>query len=286
MLSDALFLYCIKRMKNIFCALLISLLHCKVISLSTGGIFSIQAADLRRGSAFSRMAVLRLRGGESEIEIPSDETLTVEETDSKVPSSIHAGVTAEPSFSAISTLFGSIGKFYSSQLDLRPITTKSWTAGLIFALSDYLAQWIEKSKEEERSFDTKRLVFATIIGAFYFAPAAHYWYETIFRILPGKGLLSTLQKALLGQVFFGPSFTCIFFASSLIQNGTFSLANWGTKIRNDLPGAWLAGSAFWPLVDVISYTLIPVRLIPLFINICSLVWTIYLSIVANQGSGK
>lgn len=265
-------------MKNLFWALLISLLHCQILGLSVGGTLSIHARStgLRRGSSLrSTMAVLRLRGGESEVEIPADEP--------EKPR--HFGVATVPGFSAIVTLFGSMGKFYSSQLDLRPIITKSWTAGLIFALSDYLAQRIEKSTEES-SFDTKRMIFSIMIGALYFAPAAHYWYEAIFRFLPGKGLVSTLQKALLGQAIFGPSFTCIFFASSLMQNGTFSLANWGAKIRSDLPGAWLAGSAFWPLVDIISYSLIPVRMIPLFVNLCSLIWTIYLSIVSNKDNGK
>ncbi|CAJ1943188.1 unnamed protein product [Cylindrotheca closterium] len=240
---------------------------------------------MRRGSSVSTMAVLRLRGGEADVEMSADDVIPVEETEAQKSSSTQSGVVSMPWFSAIASTCGSLGKYYSAQLEVRPILTKSWTAGLIFALSDYLAQRIEKP-QEGGSFDTKRLIFTTMIGALYFAPAAHYWYEAIFHFLPGKGLVSTFQKALLGQAIFGPAFTCIFFASSLIQNNTFTIANWGAKIRSDLPGAWLAGSAFWPIVDIISYSLIPVSLIPLFVNICSLVWTIYLSIVANKGSAS
>lgn len=122
------------------------------------------------------------------------------------------------------------------------------------------------------------------VGLFFFGPAAHAWYNMVFRVFPGTGLLSTLQKACMGQLFFGPSFTCIFFAAFLIQTGQFSLSNWLGKIRRDLPGAWLAGLGFWPLVDLVSYSLIPVQFIPLFVNVCSLVWTIYLSIVANRAA--
>jgi protein Mpv17 len=104
----------------------------------------------------------------------------------------------------------------------------------------------------------------------------------IFQVLPGTSLVSTLQKAALGQLFFGPSFTCIFFATSLVQQGTFSLSSWGKKIRSDLPGAWAAGLGFWPLVDLVSYSTVPKNWIPLFVNACSLVWTIYLSTVANR----
>jgi len=266
-------------MKNLLCFLLLAILQLKIVALSTSSIASIQSKDLRRVVSFSRMTSLRLRGGESETENTVDEVVGNEGAELPAPVPMRSGAAAVSGISTIATLCGSMGKLYSSQLVIRPIITKSWTAGIIFALSDYLAQRIES--KEETSFNTKRVVFAAMVGTLYFAPAAHYWYEAIFRFLPGKGFLSILQKALMGQLIFGPSFTCIFFASSLMQNGTFSFANWGKKIKNDLPGAWLAGSAFWPIVDVISYSVVPISLIPLFINICSLVWTIYLSIVAN-----
>ena len=134
--------------------------------------------------------------------------------------------------------------------------------------------------------DWTRLISTTLVGLLYFGPAAHYWYEWIFRLLPGTGLASTLYKAFWGQLLFGPSFTCIFFAASLLQSGDFSLGAWWSKIRNDLPGAWLAGVGYWPIVDLISYSVIPVKLIPLFVNMASLIWTVYLSLVANRGKGK
>jgi len=182
-------------------------------------------------------------------------------------------------------LLATAGRIYTQQLDKFPIVTKSYTAGLIFGLSDYIAQTIEKTDEKSK-LDKTRLVATTLVGLLYFGPAAHYWYEIIFRLLPGSSLWSTLQKAFWGQVIFGPSFTCIFFATSLLQSGQFSLGAWGQKIKTNLPGAWLAGVGFWPLVDLISYSMIPVKWIPLFINMCSLVWTVYLSIVSNRSSRK
>lgn len=176
----------------------------------------------------------------------------------------------------------SLGKQYSSALERAPILTKSCTAGVIFALSDYLAQRLEK--KDKSKLDATRMFTSAAVGLFCFGPGAHAWYNMIFRVFPGTGLLSTLQKAAMGQLFFGPSFTCIFFAASLLQTGQFSLANWFRKIRTDLPGAWLSGLCFWPLVDLVSYSVVPVQFIPLFVNICSLVWTIYLSTVANRAA--
>jgi protein Mpv17 len=179
------------------------------------------------------------------------------------------------------TLVHRFGQFYAKSLQSYPIRTKSITACAIFALSDIMAQRLEKSDSSSSSSSSSslqwsRIMASALVGLLYFGPAAHFWYEWIFRILPGTSLVSTLQKAALGQLIFGPCFTCIFFASSLLQSGTFSLSRWWDKIRTDLPGAWLAGAGFWPVVDLISYSLIAPQWIPLFVNLCSLVWTTYL----------
>lgn len=201
--------------------------------------------------------------------------------------------------------FQAAGSSYSSAITAYPIITKSVTAGVTFFLSDYTAQRIErpkdkvdkdvtvkkggKDKEVKKAVwkhDWTRTLVSCAVGLFYFGPAAHAWYEWIFTVLPGTSLASTLQKAALGQVIFGPSFTCIFFAVSLMQAGEFSIGNWVSKIKKDLPGAWLSGTAFWPLVDLISFSVVPMQFIPLFINLCSFVWTIYLSMVANRSSAN
>lgn len=177
-------------------------------------------------------------------------------------------------------VFQTFGKSYARVLQRYPIHTKSFTAGCVFGMSAILAQWLEKSDSTDGSKETgiiwSRVLSSMLVGFLYFGPAAHYWYEWIFRILPAATLSSTLQKAFLGQMLFGPSFTCIFFATSLLQNGTFTVPNWLRKIRTDLPAAWLAGAGFWPIVDIVSYSFIAPQWIPLFINICSLFWTTYL----------
>eukprot|EP00538_Stauroneis_constricta_P001029 CAMPEP_0119552428 /NCGR_PEP_ID=MMETSP1352-20130426/5436_1 /TAXON_ID=265584 /ORGANISM="Stauroneis constricta, Strain CCMP1120" /LENGTH=294 /DNA_ID=CAMNT_0007598669 /DNA_START=31 /DNA_END=915 /DNA_ORIENTATION=- len=221
-------------------------------------------------------AWLSLRGGDQAVSEVDPDVIDLDAPTTKSPSGLGAAVLAP---------LASFGRIYSRQLEARPIFTKSATAGFIFALSDYLAQKIERSSKEAK-LDWTRLISSGLVGLLYFGPAAHYWYEIIFRLLPGTTLASTLAKAFWGQVIFGPSFTCIFFGVSLLQSGNFTLGNWWAKIRSDLPGAWLAGAGFWPLVDLISYSVVPIKWIPLFINMCSLVWTIYLSIVANKSSGK
>ncbi|EED88887.1 hypothetical protein THAPSDRAFT_37516, partial [Thalassiosira pseudonana CCMP1335] len=174
---------------------------------------------------------------------------------------------------------------YTHQLAARPIFTKSMTAGIIFGLSDWCAQLIEKDDDgatEKKDIVFSRVLTAFLVGLLFFGPAANAWYTMIFKILPSTSLISTLQKAALGQIIFGPAFSCVFFGAGMIQSGTFSFGGWVEKIKQDLPGVWASGLGFWPLVDFISYKVIPVQWIPLFVNFCSFVWTIYLSLVAND----
>ena len=192
---------------------------------------------------------------------------------------MRGGGAAATSASNSQNPFVRMGEAYSNAIQQKPILTKSITAGIVFGLSDYLAQRVENTGKK---YNWTRTITSIAVGLFYFGPAAHAWYNWIFQILPGTSLFSTLQKAALGQLIFGPSFTCIFFATSLMQSGSFSLQNWARKIKNDLPGAWLAGAGFWPLVDVVSYSVVPIDFIPLFVNLCSLVWTVYLSLLANK----
>merc|ERR1719215_2385477 len=162
------------------------------------------------------------------------------------------------SSNCIGSYFGKIGGWYAAQLSANPILTKSTTAALIFAASDISAQSLEmKGKEGE---ENKRDITRTIVS----------------------GLVGSIKKATLGQLIFGPSFTCVFFAISLLQSGSFTLMNFVNKVKSDLPPAWRAGLGFWPLVDLVSYSMIPPAYIPLFVNFCSFCWTIYLSIIANR----
>ena len=249
---------------------------------------------LRRMSSQSKGALVTLRGGEQHLR-----SLSTSEQDSTASTISQSALeqnhlqhvkTHEATLFPVTALVVTLGKAYADSLAKRPIVTKSVTACAIFGISDYLAQRLEskesssKATEAANQLNWTRLLTSMVVGLCYFGPAAHAWYDMIFKLFPGTGLLSTLQKAAMGQMFFGPSFTCIFFASSLWQAGQFTLGNWFRKIRKDLPGAWLAGVGFWPLVDLVSYSFVPVPYIPLFINMCSLVWTIYLSMIANRSS--
>ena len=149
---------------------------------------------------------------------------------------------------------------------------------------DLWAFWLERAKIGEKKTGLLAYFSTVLVGILYFGPAAHAWCTMIFCLFPKTSLVFTLQKAALGQVIFGPSFTCVFFAASLIQCRNFSLGTWLEKIKSNLFRAWASGLGFWPLVDLVSYSLLPPQWIPLFVNLCLFIWTFYLLLIANKSN--
>ena len=174
-------------------------------------------------------------------------------------------------------LAASVGGLYAQQIQRNPIVTKSVTAAVVFGASDVAAQRIEG----RRSLDGLRLAMTTAIGGFYFAPAAHFWYAFVTAVLPLTTLPHIIGKAALGQCIFGPLVTCVFFASACLQTEG-SLRSLPRKIQKDLLPVQLAGLGYWPFVDIISFSLIPLDYIPLFINLASFIWTIFLSLKSRH----
>ena len=145
------------------------------------------------------------RGGELEtdsMDLDAVETEASTESASATATATKAAAISSPVVGKAIAAVTSLGKYYSQQLELRPILTKSYTAGLIFGLSDFCAQKIERSNDVNGSsgkMDWIRTIASTLVGLLYFGPAAHYWYEWIFKLLPATTLVSTLHKAFWGQ---------------------------------------------------------------------------------------
>jgi len=173
-----------------------------------------------------------------------------------------------------------LGASYASTLVQHPILTKSFTSGVIFALSDASAQIISPPSSGER--DHRRTLVTALIGFAYFGPVLHWYLDFLTWLAPGTDILSTLLKTLVGQLGFGPALTCLFFGAFLIVESGLraGLARWPAKIKQDLLVTWTSELCFWPFVDLISFTFVPVTWIPLGYNVANFFWTVFLSLQA------
>ena len=161
-------------------------------------------------------------------------------------------------------------------MDKAPLATKAATSAAIFGASDACAQKLEQVKEPDAARSKVHRSPSS-------SGAAHVWYAQITKLIPKNGLKEILTKALLGQIFFGPLVTIVFFAAACAQGD--GLSTLPAKIKADLLQVQIAGAGFWPFVDLISYAFIPIAYIPLFVNCASFVWTIFLSL-KSRGAKK
>merc|ERR1712217_940913 len=97
------------------------------------------------------------------------------------------------------------------------------------------------------------------------------------RLVPGSDFPSLLLKTAMGQIFFGPYITTVFFAAALWSSRSLSASSLRAKVAADLWPTVVAGLGFWPLMDFIAFALLSEHYIPPFLNLCAFVWTIFLS---------
>ena len=115
-------------------------------------------------------------------------------------------------------------------------------------------------------------------------PALHYYLDFVTWLVPGTGARSTLLKTAVGQLGFGPALTSIFFGAFLVSDLGFAtgLRRWPAKIKQDLLVTWASELCYWPFVDLLCFSLIPVQWIPLVNSLANFFWTIFLSIQAAR----
>ena len=74
------------------------------------------------------------------------------------------------------------------------------------------------------------------------------------------------------------------FGATLVSTMGLSegLAKFPNKIKQDLFVTWSSGLGFWPFVDLIFYSFLPIAWIPLGYNFASFLWTIFLSLQSSR----
>ncbi|CAH1429742.1 unnamed protein product [Lactuca virosa] len=164
--------------------------------------------------------------------------------------------------------------WYLKMLDVRPLYTKSISAGLIYAAADLTAQMM--TMESWGSLNIIRTLRMSMFGLFFLGPAQHVWFNFLGRILPKRDMTTTFKKLVVGQIFYGPTCTAVFFIYNAFLQGE-SASEVGSRLRRDLVPTLTGGLMYWPVCDFFTYKIIPVHLQPLMNSSFSYLWTIYLT---------
>lgn len=180
--------------------------------------------------------------------------------------------------------------WYQEMLIKQPVVTKSLTSCATNAFSDVLcqnlintAQASDEKKVEEKKLDKERLIHAAVTGLVWSGPVTHFWYKILF------GKLVTFKDpvlALVGQIFldaiiFSPFTVSGYFALRSILEGS-GLQGIREKLTTRLFTTVLGAWKFWPAVNVINFSIVPIPYRVLYMNVLSVFWSGYLTFVNSK----
>ncbi|CEM24033.1 unnamed protein product [Vitrella brassicaformis CCMP3155] len=166
---------------------------------------------------------------------------------------------------------------YEAALAREPILTKSVLTGATYFIGDWIAQWVENTDagRDPLLVDRWRILRNTLLGFVVLGPLAHFYYDW-----NGDWPLPWPVKLLFDQLAYVPFYNTVYFVLLEAMNGkTFKQAwddyakKWWTLLK--------AGLKLWPLVGILTYTIVPVRHRLLWVDSIEIIYAAILSSIAN-----
>lgn len=170
-------------------------------------------------------------------------------------------------------------KVYERAIDETPYRAKAFTSGVGLTVADMIAQAVEGS-----GYDVARTARMASFGLLWHGIASHIWYELLDNRVPGQASSpgTVMAKMVLDQVIWAPFNTMVFYA--YLAAATGSLAELPAVLQTKLIPTILAGYALWPLAHIINFRFVPQQHRLLYVNLVNLVWTVWLSGMANNST--
>ena len=178
---------------------------------------------------------------------------------------------------------------YQRLFETRPWATLAVTNGALTLLADGLAQSFDRRSEGKpivSEWDVARsgrfLAFGTAM-----APLLAEWNHFIehsFRIKSPSGKMlwgGLMRRVLVDQLAFAPFGLALFVGSMGVMEGRRSLSALEDKFRDVYGPALLANWKIWPALQMLNFSIMPLRFRVPFSATCGIAWTLYLSLL-NQ----
>lgn len=195
---------------------------------------------------------------------------------------VDAGITRGWTASEIATrTFVDTWSLYENSLSERPVQTKTAINVVTFLLGDWLSQTVLQ-KKNALDFDPARVLRAGLIGL-GFGPCVHQYYQFSDYILPVEGgIWNRLGKILMDQTVYLTVKCSIYIALvGLLQGDDVQTVK--DTVKGRIVGVVTTAWRFWPLVHLVTYSVIPARHRMLWVNMVDLVWN---SILAGLSQKK
>ncbi|DBB08125.1 hypothetical protein WJX82_004659 [Trebouxia sp. C0006] len=168
---------------------------------------------------------------------------------------------------------------YLRQLEREPLKTKAITSGSLAALSDITAQKLVSNAP----LNWRRTIAMALFGLIWSGPSNHYWQKFTNQLFKGKkDAASVVQKVLIDNLVYSPVFNLLVMAyiATVVEGRSMSFVQ--TKLQRDFPSLQLDSWKLWPLVSLINYKYVPLKLRVLVMQAIAFFWQTFLILRAKS----
>jgi protein Mpv17 len=169
-----------------------------------------------------------------------------------------------------------------------PLLAAALTSGGLTLVGDLLAQALTHRLAGGEGLignvDAKRAARMGAFGLAFYGPYQHWWYGALARALPGRSTGAFVGKVAANQLLLAPVVLAAVFAWSAA--GTGKLNTLPDKIKADLVPTMVNGWKFWVPAASANFYLVPLRHQVLYMSLCGVAWTAYLSLASNAAVGS
>lgn len=198
---------------------------------------------------------------------------------------------------AVATLRGGFGsqainlfESYTNLLAKAPLRTNMVTAACLAMTSDTVAQRLCADTDECAPHDVPRTAWIAVWGSVMSGAMLQQWFRLLRYLFP---LYKTNNMQLAGKIFvnqlvMSPGLNAGFFAfviltrdSPVLRFNAEKRRVYRRKISADLPATCLRSCVYWSIVQTFNFRLLPPKYTVVATSAAYLVWTVYLSLIAN-----
>ncbi|XP_056892793.1 mpv17-like protein [Takifugu flavidus] len=159
-----------------------------------------------------------------------------------------------------------------------PWVTNVTLYGCLFAGGDLVHQWF--SPRENIDWTHTRNVALIAFG--FHGNFSFFWMRFLERRFPGNSYRMVLRKLLLDQTVAAPLANTVFYTGlSFLEGKEDVTADWRKKFLN----TYKTGLMFWPFMQFLNFTLVPLYVRTTFTGCCAFVWAIFLCFSQQSGDG-
>lgn len=171
---------------------------------------------------------------------------------------------------------------YETAVSSDPVPIKAALTGATYFIGDWLAQTLELKRKASswRDADRPRIARNALVGLLLLGPLAHFYYDFVTNSLDSWPIPA---KIALDQTVYLGAYNTLY----CVSLGVLGRRGWrdiAKEARTTFIPLITAGWKLWPLVGIMTYTLIPPDHRVLWIDVIEVFYSVILSTIANRNN--